>query len=181
MRFRIAATLLAAWASMLSAPTRAEVSAASDTGFVVSGEVDLAGQSQRVWQELVHPQRWWSDDHSWSGDAGNMALDPVAGGCFCEAVPGNQPGSAEHMRVVQVRPGELLVMRGAIGPMQGEALTAVLTLALASRADGEGARLSWSYVVGGYARFPLTDLAPAVDGVISEQMARLQAHLAAAN
>ncbi len=49
----------------------------------------------------------------------------------------------------------------------------MLTVTLAPQ--DEGTKLSWDYVVGGHARFPLTDLAPAVDGVIAEQMNRLVA------
>jgi hypothetical protein len=62
-------------------------------------------------------------------------------------------------------------MRGSLGPLQGEALTGVLTVTL--EPVDEGTRLAWTYVVGGYARYPLPDIAPAVDGVIAEQMTRI--------
>ncbi|MEO5707509.1 MAG: hypothetical protein ABIT10_11780 [Alteraurantiacibacter sp.] len=182
MRKVIAGLLLATVSLALQGAARAEVAASSDSGFVVAGEAEIAGHAPpAVWQALVQPGGWWNDDHSWSGHAANMTLDPVAGGCFCEAIPGDAAGSVEHMRVVQARSGALLVMRGSLGPMQGEALTGVLTIALSPSADTTGTKFSWTYVVGGYARYPLTSLAPAVDGVVGEQMARLQAHLAAAD
>lgn len=177
MQKAIAAVLLALAPFAVPHAARADVVASSDSGFVVSGEADIAGQTPaQVWQALIRPQDWWSSDHSWSGNAANMTLDPVAGGCFCEAIPGDLPGSAEHMRVVQVRPGELLVMRGSLGPMQGEALAGVLSITLAPLADAAGTKIAWTYVIGGYARFPLAELAGAVDGVVSEQMTRLQAY-----
>lgn len=185
MRLILAVAMLAATA-LSAVPTRAEVSAASEGGFVVSGELTLLNADPGdVWPVLVAPGQWWSDAHSWSGSAANMTLDPVAGGCFCEAIPGQQPGSVEHMRVVQVRPEALLVMRGGLGPLQGEALTGVLAIRLepvtavsAQSADAaNGTKLVWTYVVGGYARFPLVDVAPAVDGVLREQMQRLAARM----
>src|SRR5690606_3986972 len=123
------------------------------------------------WEALLHPARYSNGSHSWSADAGNLAIEPDAGGCFCEAIPGG--GSAEHMRVVNIVPENRLTMRGALGPLQGEALAGVLTVTLVAQEGGT--RLSWDYVVGGYARFPLTDLAPTVDSVIREQMTRLAA------
>lgn len=150
-------------------PVAAEVASSSDTGFAVTGSADIAAPPSEIWAALTEPSRYWNGEHSWSGDADNLTLEPEAGGCFCETIPGG--GSAEHMRVVSIAPEGRLVMRGSLGPLQGEALTGVLTVTL--EPVGEGARLGWTYVVGGYARYPLADLAPAVDGVIAEQMTRL--------
>lgn len=188
MRTYLAGLALAA-ATLTAFPAQAEVSASSESGFVVSGELTLLNADPGdVWPELVAPGQWWSDAHSWSGSAANMTLDPIAGGCFCEVIPGEQPGSVEHMRVIQVRPEELLVMRGGLGPLQGEALTGVLTIKLdfitavsAQSADvSYGTKLSWTYAVGGYARFPLLDVAPAVDGVLLEQIERLATRMGGA-
>jgi hypothetical protein len=167
----------------LSAPAMAEVAASSDGGFVVTHSVTLAGaDAARVWEGLVHPELWWSSAHSWSGNSANLSLDPVASGCFCEvipaALPGGAVGSVEHMQVIHVRPQARLVMRGALGPLQGEALTGVLTIVLEPGEEAGSTDMAWTYVVGGYARFPLPAIAPAVDGVVAEQMARLQARVA---
>ena len=168
---------LALAAATTAIPAQAEVTASSESGFVASGSRDLPGVSPvQAWAELVRPQDWWSDAHSWSGDAANMTLDARAGGCFCEAIPADQAGSVEHMQVVHVQPGSLLVMRGSLGPLQGEALTGVLTVTLEPLGEG-GTRLGWRYVVGGFARFALTEMAAPVDGVIGEQMGRLAARL----
>src|SRR3546814_9802807 len=39
---------------------------------------------------LSQPGRWWNGAHSYSGSAANLRLEPVAGGCFCEALPGEE-------------------------------------------------------------------------------------------
>ena len=164
----LALGLLAAFASSAAS---AEVVQASPAGFVVHETAVVKAGRESVWAALVEPARWWSKDHSWSGDAGNLTLEPRAGGCFCEILPGG--GSAEHMRVVQARPGSLLRLKGALGPLQSEALEGLLTIELKS-VDG-ATSIEWTYVVGGYARFPLQEIAPAVDAVLGEQSGRLAA------
>jgi hypothetical protein len=118
---------------------------------------------------MVKPARWWNSQHSWSGNAANLTLDPRAGGCFCEALPSG--GSVEHMRMIYADRGKLLRMTGALGPLQGEGLAATLTVKL--ERVGGATKLTWSYKVGGYTDLPLAQIAPAVDGVVSEQFHRL--------
>src|SRR5262245_2801423 len=126
---RYAAILLGA----LGAPAAAEVTASSDAGFVVHNEATVAASPEAAWTALAEPGRWWSSEHSYSGDAANMTLEPRAGGCFCEAIPadktGGQAGSVEHMRVVYYDPRvRTMRLRGSLGPLQGEALTGTLTM-----------------------------------------------------
>ena len=75
------------------------------------------------------------------------------------------------MRVVYVAPGSTLRMIGALGPLQSEAVTGVLTMTVTPAPAG--LRIVWEYVVGGYMRHSMTQLAPAVDGVMGEQLGRL--------
>jgi uncharacterized protein YndB with AHSA1/START domain len=152
-----------------ASPAAAEVVQASEEGFVVAGTGYTKAGPAFVWAELVRPARWWSKSHTWSGDSDNLSLDPQSAGCFCEDLPDG--GSAEHMRVIHVLPDSLLRMKGALGPLQSEAVDAVLTIELKTT-DGITS-IEWTYVVGGYARFSLHDIAPAVDGVLTEQMERL--------
>ena len=42
---------------------------------------------------------------------------------------------------------------------------------------GSGARITWDYVVGGYMRTPMAEMAPLVDRVVGEQLIRLAATL----
>jgi len=174
---RSAFIAIAALGSCLAQPAAAEVTQASPEGFATLSTATVAADPEAVWAALVEPARWWNGDHSWSADAANLSLDPRAGGCFCERVPGIagfSDGSAEHMRVINIIPGLQLRMRGALGPLQGEALDGVLTIELNPATGGaEGTEIRFAYVVGGYARFPLEQVAPAVDGVITEQLGRL--------
>ncbi|HVW67670.1 MAG TPA: SRPBCC family protein [Steroidobacteraceae bacterium] len=159
---------------LASSPASGKVVESSAAGFTTNSTVTVAATPAQTWDALVHPARYWSSQHSWSGNAANLTLDPVAGGCFCERWQGRnggQPGSAEHMRVINSEPFELLRMRGALGPLQSEALTGVLTVTL-KPVEG-GTAITWEYVVGGHARFDLSGLAPAVDGVLDEQLGRL--------
>ena len=62
-------------------------------------------------------------------------------------------------------------LRGSLGPLQSEALVGTLTVTL-KPVDG-GTELEWVYVVGGYARFSLEQVAPEVDSVVGTQFERL--------
>jgi uncharacterized protein YndB with AHSA1/START domain len=150
-------------------PAAADVTGQNQSGVATADAVTIAAPPDRVWEALVRPARWWNSEHSRSGKAANLTLDPRAGGCFCEALPGG--GSVEHMRVIYADPGKQLRMTGALGPLQAEGLAATLTVKL--EGSGETTKLTWSYKVGGYTDLPLTQIAPAVDGIISEQVQRL--------
>jgi hypothetical protein len=64
-------------------------------------------------------------------------------------------------------------MRGSLGPLQSEAATGTLTIAMEPLKSGSGTRVSFSYVVGGYMRFKTADIGPAVDAVLREQFDRM--------
>ena len=171
MRFR-AITALALAAAPL--PAAADVIASGEAGFVSHNEVLVAATPQEAWEALVRPDGWWNGQHTYSGDPSNLSVELAPGGCFCERVPASA-GAIEHMRVIYLAPGSTLRMSGGLGPLQSEAVTGVLTMTLT--ADGEMTRIGWDYVVGGYARMSLGDLAPQVDQVVGEQMFRLAARL----
>ena len=173
MRFSIllgAAALAAATAQ----PANAKVIDQSEIGFTVAHTAQVAATPDDVWKMLRMPQKWWSKEHSWSGDAANFWLDSQAGGCFCEKLPGTGPdnnvglGSVQHARIIFSKPNELLRLSGAFGPLQGEALTGTLTIQIKETPTGSAIR--FDYVVGGYMRFKTADIAPAVDKVIGEQL-----------
>jgi hypothetical protein len=164
-------------------PARADVTAQTTLGFVSRNVVVVSGTPAAVWKRLLTPSAWWSSDHTFSGSAANMTLDPVAGGCFCEKLPSEDAapvkpgtvlrprGGVEHMRVVYVDHAKALRMIGALGPLQSEAVSATLTVTLKT-VDG-GTRVIFEYVVGGYMRYPADKIAPAVDTVLANQLASL--------
>ena len=83
------------------------------------------------------------------------------------------------MRVIYARNNKMLRLSGALGPLQGEAVTGTLTMLLQPQGDSTVVR--FTYKVGGYMEFPVDQIAPAVDGVIGEQLARLAALFAEAD
>ncbi|WP_293701265.1 hypothetical protein [Sphingopyxis sp. UBA6734] len=157
-------------AASFAVPAQAKVVDQSDAGFTVAHTAQVAATPADVWKMLRMPQNWWSKDHSWSGDAANFWLDSQAGGCFCEKLPdtGAGVGSVQHARVLFSKPGQMLRLSGAFGPLQGEAVGGTLTIQI--KATPTGSALRFDYVVGGYMRFKTADIAPAVDKVIGEQL-----------
>ena len=176
--FAIVASLLAAGIQ----PAAAEVIAKTETGFVSRNAVEVKADPAESWKALIAPNLWWSGEHTYSGVAANMYLDAQATGCFCEklpaardAAPGARGGSIEHMRVIYAAPGKVLRMAGGLGPLQSEAVGGILTITL--KPTVSGTRILWEYVVGGYMRYKTDEIAPLVDKVMNEQVARLAKHL----
>jgi uncharacterized protein YndB with AHSA1/START domain len=125
-----------------------------------------------VFRALVDVGSWWSKDHTYTGDAGNLSIAAQPGGCFCEKLPNG--GGVEHGRVVNVAPGALLRLDGALGPLQELGVSGSMTWQIA--ASGQGSTLTMTYVVGGYAPGGLDKLAAVVDQVLSQQVGLLKAH-----
>ncbi len=167
-------------AALSSTAVQAEVTNTADNGFTVKHAAPVNAAPEVVWKTIIAPARWWNGEHSFSGNAENFYLVPQAGGCFCELLRTasednikSAEGSVQHMRVVFAQNNKALRMSGALGPLQGEAVTGTLTIGL--RPDGDSTAISFVYKVGGYMEFPVDQIAPAVDGVIGEQLTRLAA------
>jgi len=172
-------SLAAGCLAIAASPAAAEVAVASESGFVSHNVVEVPASPAAAWAMLARPGEWWNGEHSYSGSAANMTIEPVAGGCFCETIPaanGVAAGQVEHMRVLYVDPRlGTLRLAGALGPLQAQAVTGVLTMTVEPSAAGS--RITWDYVVGGYMRTPMTEIAPLVDQVVGEQLARLATRL----
>ena len=163
---------------LASSPSHGKVAAQSASGFVITASAEVNASPEQTWRELIAPARWWSKDHTYSHYAANLSLDPRPGGCFCERLPGSRAmprGGVEHMRVVYADRAKVLRMKGALGPLQTEAVEGTLTVTLMPM--GNGTRIEWLYVVGGYMRFKPEEIAPAVDQVLSDQLVSLAARL----
>lgn len=173
-------TAALALAGLGSTAALAKVDKADDAGFVVSFDLDISASPSVLWATLITPKKWWSGEHSWSGDAANFWMKPVQGGCFCETLPKSKTrkssGFVEHARVIYADPASTLRLSGVLGPLQSEALTGTMTYTIKPGASGaKTSKLKMEYVVGGYSRIPLKSVAPLVDKVLGEQMARLKA------
>jgi len=154
-----------------ASPAAAEVTASSDTSFVVTQKLTVAAPPPRLWSTLVAPASWWASAHSWSGDSANFSFDARAGGCWCEKLPGG--GGVEHMRAIYVQPNKLLRLSGALGPFQAMPVTGVMTYTLEPGPDGKATVLTVEYAVSGGSG--MTKIAPMVDKVLGEQTASLKA------
>lgn len=151
-------------------PAKAAVDV-TPTGFVVRHDVAIGAPPARVYQALVgQVGSWWNPRHSYSGDGANLSIDARPGGCFCERLPNG--GGVEHMRVVYVVPAAALRMTGGLGPLQSSGLAGALSWKLSD--NGTGTRLEVSYSVGGFMQGGFERMAPAVDGMVGEQVQRLR-------
>src|ERR1700760_2531141 len=81
---------LALWATGV----KADVSQPSAGLTVFSFQLHAKGNAASAYAAVTHPEKWWNGEHSYSGSASNMTLDPVAGGCWCEKLPAG--GSVQH-------------------------------------------------------------------------------------
>jgi len=151
----------------------AAVTDAAPGGFSVSETAHIAAPGDKVYAALIAPQSWWSGKHTFSGNAANLTFDAKAHGCWCETMPDG--GSVEHMTVVFVSPGKTLRLRGAMGPFQAMATTTVMTWSLKPSDDGTDVTLESA--TGGYVKGGLESLAPVVDRVFGQQVARLKTYV----
>ena len=157
-------------AACLTEPACAAVSNSAANGFSVVEKLHIAAAPEKIYAELIMPSHWWSSQHTFSKSAGNLTLDAKAGGCWCETLPDG--GSVQHLAVVFADPGKTLVMRGALGPLQGLGVEGAMSIVLKPAADGTD--LSLTYSVGGYLKDGLASWAALVDEVLAEQMTRLK-------
>lgn len=166
--------------ALVASPATAEVTNTAENGFTVRHQATVSASDEDVWKALIAPSKYWNGDHSWTGNADNFYLVPQAGGCFCELISTTDEdniktsdGSVQHMRVIFAHKNKMLRMSGALGPLQGEAVTGTLTVQL--KPEGGQTAVRFTYKVGGYMEFPVDQIGPAVDGVIGEQLTRLAA------
>lgn len=155
----------------------AEVTASSPSSFIISAEAEIDATPAEVWRALPRIERWWNAAHTYSGDSRRLSLDPRAGGCWCERWGNGQ--SVEHGRVIAVMEHEgvrTLRAAAALGPLQEMGVTGVLTFTVAPHPSG--AKLTMTYRVSGDPGLGLDQIAPAVDGVLLEQIGRLSRYSA---
>src|SRR5882724_13417018 len=100
-------TILSCWSTpglclamslLIAGPSRGTVSDVASNGFTLKIDTHIAASPDKVYAALIEPARWWSSDHTFSGDANNLHLEARAGGCWCETLPNG--GSVTHLTVV---------------------------------------------------------------------------------
>lgn len=167
-----AALAIAPLSAVAAGPAAAEVSNRSENSFSLTYERAVPASDPAILEAIGRPAAWWSDAHTYSGDAANISLDLRPGGCWCEALPG---GGVKHAETVLVWPAQRLVRFDApFGPLQSIGADAVLTMTWAEAEGEPGRTLKWTFVVTGPGAGAMAD---AIDGVIAEQFGRLADHL----
>lgn len=175
MNPRIFLSLLPIALFHFSSTAVAEVTTVSSGGFTVQHSIQVIPQPDAVFESMKKIGQWWNPDHSWTGEAANLYMDPKLGGCFCEHLP--NAGGVEHLRIIHFAPGQQIRFDGALGPLQGMAVNGRM---LWNIEPGEnGTTVTFTYHINGFMEGGFEGLAPAVDGVIGEQLSRLGAFLAA--
>jgi uncharacterized protein YndB with AHSA1/START domain len=148
----------------------AEIADSAPNGFTYKLTLNLQAPPETVYQRLLSVGNWWNSDHTFSGDARNLTIDPKPMGCWCEKLPDG--GGVRHMQVVNAMPGKMLVMTGGLGPLQSMAATGSMTFRL-SPASG-GTKLDITYAVTGYLPPGMNTFAAPVDHVLTEQFTRFK-------
>jgi uncharacterized protein YndB with AHSA1/START domain len=163
--------------AMVAAPAaaQAEVVGATSNGFEIRHTVQVVMPTDRTFEAFTRVSEWWNKEHTYSGDSANLSLSVTPGGCFCERLPTG--GGIEHLRVTYVVPGERIVLTGSLGPLLYEATAGVMDVKVERIAGGS--RLILDYKVSGFAGGGAEKLAPAVDQVLGDQIARFRKFAAA--
>jgi hypothetical protein len=148
----------------------ATITDSSFYGFTIKHELTVNIAPDTLYKYLVDIGKWWDPEHTWSGKASNLFIQPHANGCFCERL--DSEGSVRHMSVIYVQPGRILRLEGGLGPLQALAVTGVLTFEITT--SFPVSKLTLTYTIGGYSPNGLKNLAPVVDRVLGDQLKRLK-------
>ncbi len=164
--------------ALAAGPALAEVKEAAADGFTLTYTRTLDVPPGKAYAAIPAIDRWWNGAHSYSGNAANLSLGMEAGGCFCERWKdaAGRDNSVRHGVVLMALHDQAVRLEGALGPLQGLGVNAVLSIG--TRAEGTGTLLTMIYKVNGSAASGLDKLAPAVDAVLGEQFARLCSYAA---
>ena len=152
-------------------PATTRVVAADPTSIVVSQQVEVALPPAGAYAAFGQVSRWWSKDHTYSGNAANLSLDLRPGGCFCEKLG---TGGVEHLHVVLANPGKQVVMTGLLGPMLYQATSGVMEVTF--KPAGQRTSMTMTYRATGLRDAEGASLARSVDMVLGEQMKRFGAY-----
>ena len=161
----------AAFLLMSAATSARSAPQVAPNGFLVKLEANVNAPRAKVYDALIgQVGSWWNPQHTYSHDAKNLSIDPRPGGCFCERLPNG--GGIEHLRVIYVAPREVLRLSGGLGPLQASGVAGSMTWKLTG--DSDNTRVQLSYSVGGSIDGGFEKIAPAVEGMLNEQLNRLR-------
>ena len=159
-------------ASVIATQANGEVLDAAPGGFTISYQTEISAARIDVYNAAVNNVGdWWNDDHTYTGNAGNMYIEAKTQGCFCEKL--GVDGGVVHLVVSFVNPGEMLRLTGGLGPLGLMGVNGNMTWEFTD--SEEGTIVTLNYALGGYMDGGLDSIAEAVDGVLVGQMTSLKA------
>jgi uncharacterized protein YndB with AHSA1/START domain len=162
----------------LGSVAEGEVIDAGPGGFSLTHEVTINASRTEVWRAAVKEVGlWWNSAHTISGDARKLSIDARPQGCFCESI--GEHAGVVHLTVTFVNTNVLLRLTGGLGPLGLMGVNGNMTWEFYD-AD-EGARVVFSYAVGGYRPGGLESVAAPVDAVVGDALLRLKAHVETGN
>lgn len=142
----------------------------TSNGFETLHRTSINVPREAVFQSFLEIGSWWNAEHSYSLDANNLAMAPEVGGGFVEHIPGG--GFVHHLRAITWLPAKLIRFEGGLGPLQENAVTAVMTIKFDD--DADGTLITVNYRVAGVVDGGLANWAAPVDDVVAEQFERLK-------
>ena len=170
------AALMAALLATVGNAARADVVTADAHGFELRSSVETTLRPDAAFRRFLAVAKWWSDDHTYSGQARRLRIDARPGGCWCESLPGG--GGVQHMTVAYVDAPRALRFLGGLGPLQELAVQGAMTVTF--KQQGSGTRVTLVYRVAGQRAGGFAELAPVVDSVLRTQLGRYAAQDTAA-
>ncbi|MEO1449881.1 MAG: ATPase [Bacteroidota bacterium] len=150
----------------------AKILDSSRVGFTIYHQVEVKASAAEAYTAFVERiGEWWESSHTYSGNAANMSIHPVVGGCLCEALPDG--GHVRHLDVVYVAPGQSVRFVGGLGPLEAMAANGSSMGWTFTPLEGGGTRIELTYIVSGYSPKGMASMAAPVDGVLGTQVAGL--------
>ena len=163
----------------LSATAYADVTSSAPGGFTVEHEVVVSAARTAAYDAAIRKVGdWWSSDHTITGDASRLRIEPRALGCFCEDL--GEGGAVVHLIVTFINRDVIVRLTGGLGPLGLMGVAGNMTWEFFDTDDG-GTRMKWTYAVGGYRPGGLDAVALPVDYVIGEALSRLAAYIETGN
>jgi hypothetical protein len=157
--------------ALTAASASAAVADSGPNGFTLKISMHVQAPPAEAYGKFVRNLGdWWNSSHTFSGSAKNLSIEEKAAGCFCEKLADG--GGVRHMEVVTIMPGKMIVMTGALGPMQ--TLAAAGNLRVLFSAEEGGTKVEATYAVVGYLSKGMNAFAAPADGMLTDQFTRFK-------
>ena len=157
-------------AALVGLPASAEVVTATADHYTLRHEAVSELSVEETWERLIQPDTWWHPDHTYSGKAEHLWLNPNAGGPWMESWEGN---AVEHGRILSILENKMLRLDAPFGPLQGMGVQVTWTITLEEDSETGRTKIVFDEVANGSSQSGLAQIAPAVDGVKQQAITRL--------